>query len=356
MLISSYWDFIRLNTNALKSVGMLKHLVFAGGGPRILVFLSSVEVLAKKDMLTNIKHYWGNSSGALLATLLSMNTPLPKIRTIFETFEFTKLRDIDLANLMGFGDSWGLDSGVAFVKHVREVLEDVKPGSSDYTLQELPSLHITATDLTLGKPVILDSKTMPTLKVVDALRASTSIPFFYKPFRNPVNNHLMVDGAVACNFPWTLLPSDAVRAEALGFDYQLADRVGEPASISEYIPAILSFRERLWNVRASKPAGPNILRFHVTGFPAWHLALKKEDRDELFRIGYDTTTTWLTQRYPAGTNQTPPSSAGQRIQQQASPSGHTSGLSGSRGYQRPSQDSSQGLPSQYPLSRRRWSW
>jgi predicted acylesterase/phospholipase RssA len=333
---------------------MRTHLVFAGGGPRVLVFLASLEVLSKKKQLSGVKHYWGNSSGALLATLLSLQTPLPKIRSIFETFDFTKLRDIDLANLMTFGDNWGLDSGVAFTKHVKEIMEEVKPGSSAYTLQELSSLHITTTDLTVGKPVILDSKTYPTLKVIDALRASTSIPFFYRPFRNPVDNHLLVDGAVANNFPWFLLPSDEFREAALGFDYQLSENKGEPTTLSEFIPAILNFRDRA--SKRTAPVGSNILRFHVTGFPAWHLALKKEDRDELFRIGAEKTEEWFTLHSSAKNQQTPIQSADPHIHSPTGPSVHTNGLSGSHGYQDPLQGSFRGLSSQYRRPNRRWSW
>ena len=333
---------------------MRTHLVFAGGGPRILVFLASLEVLAKKNQLSGVKHYWGNSSGALLATLLSLQTPLPKIRSIFETFDFTKLRDIDLANLMTFGDNWGLDSGVAFTKHVKEIMEDVKPGSSAYTLQELPSLHVTTTDLTVGKPLILDSKTYPTLKVIDALRASTSIPFFYRPFRNPIDNHLLVDGAVANNFPWSLLPSDEFRDAALGFDYKLTENKGEPTTLSEYIPAILNFRDRASKREA--PVGSNILRFHVSGFPAWHLALKKEDRDELFRIGTEKTEEWFRQHSSAKSQGTHPPSAGPHIHSPTVPLVHTSGLSGSHGYQPPLQGSFQDLSSRYRRPTRRWSY
>jgi len=336
---------------------MPKHLVFAGGGPRTLVFLSSIEVLTKHKLLEGVKNYWGNSSGALLATLLSINAPLPKIRSVFENFDFTKLRDIELSNIMAFGENWGLDSGTAFYKGVKEVLEDIKPGSSDYTLQEVPALHITATDLTAGKPVILDSKSAPTLKVIDALRASTSIPFFYVPFRNPINNHIMVDGAVGCNFPWMLLPSDKDRNDALGFDYHTNSTHDGVVNLSDFISGILHFRDRMWNSSVLKPVGPNILRFHVTGFPAWHLALKKEDRDELFTIGRTETEAWVTQHSSSKTAAVPVTSARPRTLQQPDPSGRTGLPSGSRGHSPPSSTPYQSphSPFEYPLSKRRWS-
>ena len=336
---------------------MYKHLVFSGGGPRVLTFLSSIEVLSKANLLTNIKHYWGNSGGAILATLLSMETPLPKIRTVFETFDFTKLRDIDISHLLSFGDHWGLDSGTAFYEQVTTIMEDIKPGSSEFTLQELPSLHITATDLSLGKPVILDSKTMPTMKVIDALRASTSIPFFYKPFRNPINKHLLVDGAVACNFPWILLPSDAERKEALGFDFHTGEACSEPKTLGEFIPSILNFRERLWNSHLLKPKAPNILRFYVSGFPAWHLALKKEDRDELFHIGFNYTTEWVKRHSAPRNYGKPPPYALPGTLQQPVPSDHTKLSLDSHAPGHPSlpQHPSRHSPSQYLPGGRRWS-
>jgi predicted acylesterase/phospholipase RssA len=336
---------------------MPKHLVFAGGGPRTLVFLSAIEVLTKHKLLDGVKNYWGNSSGALLATLLSINTPLPKIRALFETFDFTKLRDIELSNIMAFGENWGLDSGTAFYKNVRGVLEDIKPGSSDYTLQEVPSLHITATDLTAGKAVVLDSKSAPTLKIVDALRASTSIPFFYVPFRNPINNHIMVDGAVGCNFPWMLLPSDNDRKDALGFDYHTNSSQNGITNMSDFIAGVLHFRDRMWNSSVLKPVGPNILRFQVTGFPAWHLALKKEDRDELFSIGHKFTETWIVEHSSSKTPGAPPPSAHRHTPQQSSPSDHTGLSLGSHEHSHPSSPPypPPHSPSGYQPSKRRWS-
>ena len=332
-----------------------KHLVFAGGGPRCLSLLGSLEVLNKHKLLDNVKQYWGNSAGALMATMLSLNVPLPRIRQAFYDLDFTKFRDIDLGNIVSFGTNWGLDSGEAFIKNLKLILEDLKPGSSEYTLQELPNLHITASDLTVTKPVILDSKSFPTLKLVDALRASTSIPFFYMPFRNPINNHLLVDGAVACNFPWILLP-ESIKKEAIGFDYKISDTSKEPANLSEFIPKILNFRDRCWRADLLKEH-ENVIVFNITGFPAWHLALKKEDRDELIKIGTETAEKWVNSRSDLGKTQTPPLSSGLNTPLIVCPSSHKDGLSGnplSLSQQQP-QDPCRGLPLRSSRAFRRWS-
>jgi NTE family protein len=333
-----------------------KHLVFAGGGPRCLAFLGAIEALHAKNTFDKVSHYWGNSAGAIVATFMSMKVPLPKLRTIFETLDFTRFRDFDLTNIVSFGEKWGLDSGDAMIKHLKELLETAKPGSSHYTLQELPGLHIAAADLTDTKMVVLDGVTFPTLKVVDALRASTSIPFFYRPFRNPVNNHLLVDGAIGANFPWSLLPTDEDRKMAIGFNFKIYDNNKEPASLSEYIPKILNFREV--SKRFDNPTvinEPNIINFNVRGFPAWHLALTKKDREDLISIGNKTIQEWLISRAVEEMTTTQTDCAPQNTPLICHPPLKL--LSGSHGCQLPQhrQGVSQGSPGVCSPASRRWS-
>lgn len=308
---------------------MVKHLVFAGGGPRCISFLGAIEVLKKNNLIADVTHFWGNSAGALMAACLSLNISHKKLRSIFYEMDFTKFRDFDLTNIMSFGNKWGLDSGDAFFASIKTILEEIKPGSSEYTMQEIPGLHITASDLTDTKPIIIDSTTYPTMKIVDALRASTSIPFFYVPFRNPINNHLLVDGAIACNFPWLLL-SKEIRDDAIGFDFKISETAKEPANLSEFIPTIMNFRDKYWLKDINKKnTDSNVMILNIKGFPAWHLALKTEDRDELIKIGFDTATKWVNLNLLLKTAQTKPCLSVQNTPVQVSPSGRINVSSGS---------------------------
>jgi predicted acylesterase/phospholipase RssA len=310
---------------------MVKHLVFAGGGVRCLTFISSLEVLAKHNLINDSKHFWGNSAGALVATCLSLNVPLPKIRTIFETTDFTKFRDFNLNNLITFTSNWGIDPGLAFTKSIKTILEDIKPGASHFTLQELPNLHIATTDLTDSKPLILDSTSYPTLKLIDALRASTSIPFFYTPVRNNIDNHLLIDGAVACNFPWKLLPKNVDLNDAIGFDFNMNDVPKEPDTLYDYIYSILNFRENYWLPKNFRPKHPNIIRFDVREFPSWHFSIDKNDKNELFEIGKNSTEKWIISRFQKETEQTIRTSYLQNTLPQVSHLDHINELSDNHG-------------------------
>jgi predicted acylesterase/phospholipase RssA len=333
-----------------------KHLVFAGGGPKCISFLGALEILYKKNIFSKTSHYWGNSAGAIVATFIKLKVPLPRLYTIFEKIDFTRFRDIDLANIVTFGEKWGLDSGEGFVNHIKELLEIAQPGSSHYTLQELPGLHIASADLTDTKMVILDSTTFPTLKLIDALRASTSIPFFYRPFRNPINNHLMVDGGLGANFPWMLLPSDEERSQALGFNFKKSIINREPQTLSEYIPKILNFRE-LSRLTDKKPYQnePNIINFDIIGYPSWHLGIKQNDKDELIAIGKMTAEKWLNSYSVEEKIENQHMFSDLNTQLTAFPSSKLSSENHVCQPQKPHLDSPQGSPSLYSPPSRRWS-
>lgn len=333
-----------------------KHLVFAGGGPKCLSFFGALEVLHKENIFNKVSHYWGTSAGAIVATFMSLKVPFPILRNIFETIDFKRFRDIDLANIVTFGEKWGMDSGDAFMNHMQELLETAKPGSSKYTLQELPGLHIAAADLTDTKIVILDGTTYPTLKLIDALRASTSIPFFYIPFRNPVNNHLLVDGGIGANFPWLLLPTDEDRNQALGFNFKKVLLTKEPESLNEYIPKILTFKIITNMSETDRLACKNnIIEFNVQRFPSWHLAIKKEDREELLSIGKTTAENWFNLHSSAGTFVSQNKSLDPGTQQTSLPSSKLSLENHGCQLRPPLRDLPQDLPSLHSPPSRRWS-
>jgi predicted acylesterase/phospholipase RssA len=50
--------------------------------------------------------------------------------------------------------------------------------------------------------------TTPTYCIVDAVRASMSVPYYFQPFICPVTGHFLVDGAVTSNNPLFILSKE----------------------------------------------------------------------------------------------------------------------------------------------------
>ncbi len=328
-----------------------KRLVFAGGGTRCLVFLPALRILEKRQHMKNVSEWWGSSAGALLATLCSLTQSAQRVSEIMESTTYSKFRDVSILNMVNFTSTWGLDDGHSMVEEITRVLELACTGASSLTLSDVSGLHIVVADLNIYETVVCSAKTFPTLRIVDALRASMSLPFFYKPFRCPVNQHLWIDGGLRAAFPWNML-SEEQRKESLGFAFERPWIQG-PSTLTQYLFSMMHFEDPKL-ILENKQKWKNILWFPSPPFPAWYVRIQPDDLEILNQLGTSTVEDWLTQHSAAESSDIHPLSEGHCTPLPTSHL-HTSGMSEIRPpYSGPSQTPSQGLQLHNEL-RRRWS-
>jgi len=268
------------------------------------------------------------------------------------TADYSKFRDIDLSNILGIDATWGMDDGKSLVNELERLFDSIQPGAHTMCMRDMSGLHIVCADLTIHKTIVCNKDTFPTLRVVDAIRASMSLPLMFRPYVH--EGHYWVDGAVRANFPWDQLPNDEARSAALGFAFSKPWIYRGPTSFSEYMFSMIHFDEPE-KIQRQQRMWPNILWFPCPPFPAWFIKLKPEDYALLESIGNRAADEWLTSTWCLKTPEAPRPSAGRR---NSPPSLQecTTELSGSHP---PSHAPSQGCP--LPLSRnippsfRRWS-
>lgn len=157
--------------------------ILAGGGTRLPAHLGVLNALLELDM--NFDHIVGVSGGSIISSFFASGLSVEEIKkTAIET-NYSQFRGFSLFKLIRNG---GLSSGDVFEKWVDKHLEGK-------TFSELDKqLHVVATDVKSGKPVIFNIENTPNMKVSVAVRFSMSIPlvFSFKPF----GKHLMVDGSI----------------------------------------------------------------------------------------------------------------------------------------------------------------
>lgn len=157
--------------------------IFAGGGTRLPAHLGVLRALDELDI--NFDSLVGVSGGSIVASFHASGLSLEESRKIaFET-DYSQFREFSILKLIRHG---GLSSGDIFERWVDKKL-------SGKTFKELEkNLHVVATDVTNGKPVIFNKERTPDMKVSKAVRFSMSIPlvFSFKSF----GKHIMVDGSI----------------------------------------------------------------------------------------------------------------------------------------------------------------
>jgi predicted acylesterase/phospholipase RssA len=268
-----------------------QRLVFAGGGTRCLAFLQSLVVLEAHGTLKNVHDYWGTSAGALLASLFALSKSAVTVKRLMKTVDYTKFRDIDVGNLININSSWGLDDGKSLIQQLEQLFESIEIGAKHKCMRDVNGLHIIVTDLNDRESVVVNATNFPNLRVVEAVRASMTLPIFFKPYVHIESGHYWVDGGVRHNFPWDLLPNDKARDNALGFAF--IKNTGSLRTFNEYMFSMVHFDEPKKLRRIEKKWPHNILWHPTPPFPAWFTNLRPEDYEMIDSTGQRVATEWI---------------------------------------------------------------
>ncbi|MFQ3220607.1 MAG: NTE family protein [Paraglaciecola sp.] len=157
--------------------------IFSGGGTRLAAHIGVFDALQKLGL--SFQHLVGVSGGSIVAALYCTGMPLADIKTLALNTNFKKFKGFSLFRLLRQG---GLSSGNSFEAWMDEKLGGLTFADID------KDLHILATDVNGGGPVIFNKVTSPALKISQAVRFSMSIPLFFS-FQS-YKHHVLVDGAI----------------------------------------------------------------------------------------------------------------------------------------------------------------
>jgi NTE family protein len=204
----------------------IDNLVFEGAGIRGIAYCGGLLELEERGMLKDVERVGGTSSGAITACLVSIGYSPKEIYEVIGDTDFGEFNDgrgIFIGGFHRLKKRMGYYKGEKFERWLESLLIK-KVGSADITFQELKSRHqsspesykelvVTAMSLSQQKSLIIHAGTFPKMRIVDAVRASMAIPYYFEPVvidengkRKPFKeiqptDHLCVDGGFMTNFP-----------------------------------------------------------------------------------------------------------------------------------------------------------
>ncbi|WP_137166534.1 patatin-like phospholipase family protein [Salinimonas lutimaris] len=157
--------------------------ILSGGGTRLPAHIGVLQALQELDI--RFSTLVGVSGGSIIAALYAKGYSLLELKKLALETDFRQFADFSLWRLLKQG---GLASGDYLESWLDKLLDGVTFGQLDY------NLHILATDVNGGGPVLFNRDETPTVKVSQAIRFSMSIPliFAFKEF----GDQLLVDGAI----------------------------------------------------------------------------------------------------------------------------------------------------------------
>jgi NTE family protein len=210
-------------------------LVLEGGGVKGIGLVGAVLTLSDKGYV--FPRVAGTSAGAIVASLIAAHQvarkPLSNIEAIMNSVDYTKFQDegpIERrtgtpGEVMELILHMGIAKGDYLVEWLGNILSDLGVDTfADLAISDdadpgtgLPGdqrfrLVVHTSDISRGALVRLPwdceyyGQDPASMRVVDAVRASMSIPFFFRPvtFSTPTGKVTWVDGGMLSNFPITV--------------------------------------------------------------------------------------------------------------------------------------------------------
>jgi len=275
---------------------MTKNIVpiFTGGGTRLPAHLGVLKALEVLDI--KFEDLVGVSGGSIIASFYAAGLSLNEMKKIALKTNYNQFREFSLFKLIRHG---GLSSGDVFERWVDSHLQGK-------TFAELDKkLHIIATDITNGKPVIFNTELTPNMKVSQAVRYSMSIPlvFSFKTF----GKCIMVDGSIlsedALHRDWDHKGTPVLCFRLRGEHEYDHLNVNGLFPIFNYVNLLIrTFMTTISREYINESFWHNTIVINIGKHSAIDFKMTTEDKNQLYKIGFQTAMEIIPMKTNMATN------------------------------------------------------
>ncbi|MCG6967199.1 MAG: patatin-like phospholipase family protein [Chromatiaceae bacterium] len=255
--------------------------VLAGGGTRLPAHVGILTAL--EQMQYRVERLVGVSGGSIVASLYAYGYSTEYLKNLAFAVDFRQFRGFSLKQLLFAG---GLSTGERF----ESWLDDQLKGATFAQLDR--ELHVVATDVRSGEPVVFDSAHSPDFRVARAVRFSMGIPllFTFEKYKH----HLMVDGSIlaedALYRQWSDDDTPVVYFRLRSNREAVEIRESRVFPLPDYVMMLIrTFMTSISREYISDPYWRNTVVIETGNISPVEFALSSEQKEDLFRRGLQTT-------------------------------------------------------------------
>jgi NTE family protein len=286
----------------------IENLVFEGGGVKGIAYAGALQALETKNILKDIKRVAGTSAGAITAALVSLKYDAAGITKKVNETDFKKFQDH--WNPLKIPTKYGLYKGEFLLQFIESFFTDIGL-SNTTTFQDLKDknyldLKLFASDLNLQEAREFSVATTPNAIVAEAVRASMSIPIFFRAwkFTNKIpDEHIYVDGGVTYNYPITCFDTDGANPQTIGFHFGKLDQKKEASDLDydhiiDYVKTVFNMLLDSQKIDYEKDSSEKERSVNINdyGISATNFSLTTEEKTKLYNSGQDATLKFLAQK------------------------------------------------------------
>jgi NTE family protein len=291
----------------------IEHLVISGGGVTGFAFYGALRASQMDGLwdIHNIKSIYGTSIGAIFGSIL----------TLLKYFDWEMIDDYALKRPWHHLFHFHLDSVLQSI-HNRGIFDktvieklclpffealnykvDTMEVGVDVTLAQWYELthidlHLVTTELTEFKTEVLNHKTHPTWRLVDAIYASCAIPVLFQPFT--LEHKMYMDGGLLNNYPAELCIQNGANPDTIFGIMFVAET--DPNATLENVGTLLDYilyilNKMLGHVNSSTRTLKyqlNMIAPSITLMRIYEVTRSIEERKQLMDYGVETYTKWAS--------------------------------------------------------------
>jgi len=178
---------------------MLKNIIFSGGGFKGWAYIGTLKALGEYIPFENIEQVVGVSIGSLFGLLYVLQMDPDFLLDFIINLNFKDIIDIDIDSIL---INQSIFRGEKFTEILREIISfKIDPDITFGDLKKHSKILFTvnALNITDSKLEYFNYNITPKIKVIDAIRASCSLPFLFPSYC--INNKYYFDGGICNNCP-----------------------------------------------------------------------------------------------------------------------------------------------------------
>jgi len=177
---------------------MIKNIILSGAGFKCWAYIGTLRALSEHKT-PDLEEMIGVSAGSIFGLLYILNIKWDFLLEFFIKLNFKELFDVDIDNILV---QQSLLAGLKFTNILKEITSyRVDP---DITFKQLRcyskiKFTVNALNITDGVLEYFNYILTPDIKVIDAIRASCSLPILFPPYK--IDTKFYYDGGICNNCP-----------------------------------------------------------------------------------------------------------------------------------------------------------
>lgn len=191
---------------------MIKNIIFSGGGLKGWAYIGTMRALEEYVKLNDIKTVSGTSIGSVFGLFYVIGIKWEFLLDFFMNLDFKSMIDIDIDNIL---INQSVMKGNKYKKAIQEIMSTkIDPNLTFMDLHKYSKILYSVTSLNISncKVEYFNYLTTPDVKVIDAILASSSLPFLFPAYK--IKDNYYYDGGICNNCPTNLVDE----LESIAFD------------------------------------------------------------------------------------------------------------------------------------------